>query len=194
LNRLIVAAGVSATFEGIPGIDLRIFWRDAIIAATAATKLAPKLGADAEEAYIGGLLYATGHLILCQAYPEIADAMFTGFAVVRGSELAAIELECFGIDHSTAGALWVETLGFPPAVTEAIRALSAPLSEAPAPLALTLASASALVLAVAEKQDAEAALKTLPAAVQAKFSDAAGGADASFCKLYETLEEIEPAF
>jgi hypothetical protein len=28
---------------------------------------------------------------------------------VRGAELAAIENECFGIDHSVAGALWIET-------------------------------------------------------------------------------------
>ena len=115
LNRLIVACGVSSSFKEIPGIDMRVFWRDALVAATAANKLAPRLSADAEVAYTCGLLHATGHLILCQTYPDIADAMFTGFAVVRGAELASIELGAFGIDHPAVGALWVETLGFPQA-------------------------------------------------------------------------------
>ena len=35
LNRLIVACGVSSSFKEIPGIDLPVFWRDALIAATA---------------------------------------------------------------------------------------------------------------------------------------------------------------
>src|SRR3954470_23222193 len=64
LNRLIVASGVSSSFTEIPGIDLRSFWRDALLAATAANKLAPRLGADPEAAYVCGLLHATGHLIL----------------------------------------------------------------------------------------------------------------------------------
>ena len=34
LNRLIVACGVSSSFKEIPGLDLRVFWRDALIAAT----------------------------------------------------------------------------------------------------------------------------------------------------------------
>src|SRR5437764_1338072 len=29
LNRLIVACGVSSSFKEIPGLDLRVFWRDA---------------------------------------------------------------------------------------------------------------------------------------------------------------------
>jgi hypothetical protein len=91
LNRLVMACGVSSTFEAVPGIDLRIFWRDALVAATAAAKLAPRLAADPEEAYVCDLLHATGHLILCRSYPEIADAMLTGFAPVRGAELTAIE-------------------------------------------------------------------------------------------------------
>ena len=129
LNRLIVACGVSASFKDIPGIDLPTFWRDALVTATAANKLAPRLGADAEEAYVCGLLHATGHLILCQTYPEIANLMFTGYAVVRGAELAGIEMGAFGIDHPTVGALWVETIGFPQPVADTIRNSAQPPAE-----------------------------------------------------------------
>jgi hypothetical protein len=56
LNRLIVACGVAAPFKEIPGIDLKVFWRDALVAGIAANKLAPRLSANAEEAYTCGLL------------------------------------------------------------------------------------------------------------------------------------------
>jgi HD-like signal output (HDOD) protein len=193
LNRLIVACGVSAAFKEIRGIDLRAFWRDALIAATAATKLAPRLGADPEDAYVCGLLHATGHLILCQAYPEIADAMFTGFAVVRGAELAEIELGAFGIDHPTVGALWVETIGFPQPVADTIRHAARALDAAASPLDLALRSACALAAAVARDDAAEAALAGLPASVQALYRNSAGQPDTAFGKLYEMLQETEPA-
>ena len=126
LNRLIVACGVSSSFKDIPGLDLRVFWRDSLIAATAANKLAPRLQADAEEAYTCGLLHGTGHLILCQTYPEIANVMFSGFAVMRGAELATIETDSFGIDHPAVGALWVESLGFPQGVADTIKKSAQP--------------------------------------------------------------------
>ena len=151
LNRLIVACGVAAPFKEIPGIDLKVFWRDALVAGIAANKLAPRLSADAEEAYTCGLLHGTGHLILCQTYPDIANAMFSGFEVVRGVELATIEAGAFGIDHPAVGALWVESLGFPQPVADTIRCVAEPVADSEAPLLLTLRSASALAASVAQK-------------------------------------------
>jgi len=194
LNRLIVACGVSSSFKEIPGIDMRAFWGDALVAATAANKLASRLGADPEEAYTCGLLHATGHLILCQTYPEIANLMFTGFAVVRGAELADIELGAFGIDHPSVGALWVESLGFPQPVADTIRNAAQPPAASDGPLLLALRSACALALAVAQKTAAEAALAALPPSVRARFSGADGLPDAAFGKLYDGLQETEPTF
>ena len=194
LNRLIVACGVSASFKDIPGIDLPTFWRDALVAATAANKLAPRLGADAEEAYVCGLLHATGHLILCQTYPEIANLMFTGYAVARGAELAGIEMGAFGIDHPTVGALWVETIGFPQPVADTIRNSAQAPADGDGSLDLALRSACALAAAVASKDAAEVALAALPPGVRARFSGADGQPDAAFGKLYEALQETEPTF
>lgn len=194
LNRLIVACGVSASFKDIPGIDLPTFWRDALVTATAANKLAPRLGADAEEAYVCGLLHATGHLILCQTYPEIANLMFTGYAVVRGAELAGIETGAFGIDHPTVGALWVETIGFPQPVADTIRNSAQAPADSDGSLDLALRSACALAAAVAGKDAAEVALAALPPGVRARFSGADGQPDAVFGKLYEALQETEPTF
>jgi HD-like signal output (HDOD) protein len=194
LNRLIVACGVSSSFKDIAGIDLPTFWRDALVAATAANKLAPRLQADPEEAYICGLLHATGHLILCQTYPEIANAMFTGYAVARGAELAGIEMGAFGIDHPTVGALWIETIGFPQPVADTIRHAAQPSADTDGPLDLALRSACSLAAAVAQKDAAEVALAMLPASVRARFSGPDGQPDAAFGKLYEALQETEPAF
>ena len=194
LNRLIVACGVSSSFKDIPGLDLRVFWRDSLIAATAANKLAPRLQADAEEAYTCGLLHGTGHLILCQTYPDIANAMFTGFAVLRGAELAAVELDSFGIDHAAVGALWVESLGFPQGVADTIRKCAQPLADSDGPLDLTLRSACLLAAAIAQKESAETALATLPPRVAAKLAGADAKPDAAFSKLYEALQETEPTF
>ena len=194
LSRLVVACGVSSSFKQIPGIDLPTFWRDALVAATAANKLAPRLGADPEEAYVCGLLHATGHLILCQTYPEIANLMFTGYAVLRGAELAAVEADSFGIDHPTVGAIWVETIGFPQPVADTIRNAAQPLNDSAGPLDLALRSACSLAAAMTQKDAAEAALAALPPGVRARFTGADGQPDAAFSKLYEALQETEPMF
>ena len=194
LNQLIVACGVSSSFKEIPGIDLRIFWRDALIAATAANKLAPRLQADAEEAYTCGLLHGTGHLILCQTYPDIANAMFSGFATLRGAELAAIELDSFGTDHPAVGALWVESLGFPQGVAETIRKSAQAPADSDGALELALRSGCVLAAAVAQKDNVETALAALPPRVASRLADAGGQPDAAFSKLYEALQETEPTF
>lgn len=193
LNKLIVACGVAAAFEDIKSIDMPGFWRDALVAATAASKLAPRLAADPEEAYLCGLLHATGHLILCRSYPDIANAMFAGFAVVRGPELAAIELEAFGIEHPTVGALWVESLAFPQAIADAVASTVQPLAELKTPLEVTLRSACSLAAAVAQKAGVEVALAALPPGVRAGFTASDGAPEVAFQKLYDTLRETEPA-
>jgi HD-like signal output (HDOD) protein len=193
LNRLIVACGVSASFEAVPGIDLDLFWRDAVLAASAAQKLAPRFQADPEEAYLCGLLHATGHLILCRSYPEIANAMFTGFAPVRGAELCEIELGAFGIDHPEVGALWVESIKFPQSVAKAIGKATRPVDPNDGPLDVVLHGACELAAAASQKLDVEAAWAALPERVRASFSAAGGAPDAAFTKLYEGLLETEVA-
>jgi HD-like signal output (HDOD) protein len=194
LNKLIVACGVSSAFKEIPGIDLTAFWRDALLVATAANKLAPRLGAEPEAAYVCGLLHTTGHLILCQAYPAVATGMFTGFDVVRGAKLAAIEVEAFGIDHPTVGALWISSLGFPQVVSDTIQNSTRPPADTDGPLDLALRGACRLAFACGKKFASEVALAALPPNVRARFTGADGKANEEFNKLYEALQQIEPTF
>jgi HD-like signal output (HDOD) protein len=194
LNKLIVACGVSSAFEEIPGINLRSFWSDALLVATAACKLAPRLNADPEAAYLCGLLHATGHLILCQAYPAVADGIFTGYAAVRGAKLAEIENEAFGIDHPTVGALWVESLGFPQLLVDTIRKAGHAPADNDSPLDLVLRGGCRLAFASGRKAGGEVALAALQPSVRARFTNATGKADAEFVALYNGLREIEPTF
>lgn len=193
LSRLIVACGVSSSFKDIPGIDMKVFWSDSLLAATAASKIAPRLEADPEAAYVCGLLHATGHLILCQTYPEIADLVFTGYEVVRGAELAAIESDNFGTAHPEVGALWIESIGFPQPVADTIRKAASPPAATDTPLDLALRSACALAAAIAQRSTAETAFAALPPSVQGLYSAADGQPDAGFGKLYATLQDTEPA-
>ena len=119
--------------------------------------------------------------------------MFTGYAVVRGAELAAIEAENFGIDHPNVGALWIETIGFPQAGRrhdpQRRRSRSRP---APAPLDLTLRSACALAAAVARKDEAGRRLGGAAAGGAGALRRRRRQPDAAFDKLYEALQETEP--
>jgi len=191
LNRLIVACGVSSSFGEVPGIDLQRFWRDARVAANAAYQLAPRVGADPDDAYLCGLLHAAGHLILCRSYPEVAHAMFTGFAPVRGVERAAIEMEAFGIDHPTVGALWAESIKFPQAVADTVGKSTRPPEEIVSALDLSLSGGCALAAAVSQKASAEVALAALHPGLRARFMLGNGEPDPAFAKLYRGLCEAE---
>lgn len=192
LNRLIVACGVASSFENLKAVDLPAFWRDAIVAATAAHRLAPALKADPEEAYVCGLLHAIGHLILCAAYPEIANLVFAGYEVLRGKALADMETQSFGIDHTTASALWVEAIGFPQSVVDTVRNALKPGGPGDRPLDVALRSGSALMVAVAAKADAAAAIAMLPPLVGRGFGGPDGQPSPVFLKFYAQLQEIKP--
>ncbi len=191
LNRLVMACGVSSAFGDVQGIDLPLFWRESRLAANAALKLAARVDADADEAYLCGLLHAVGHLILCRSYPAVAHAMFTGFAPVRGAELAAIEMEAFGIEHPTVGALWAVSIKFPQAVADTISKSIRPLQELVTPLDLALHGACALSAAVAQQAPAEAALAALHPALRARCAKPGGEPDGAFVKMYDALLEPE---
>ena len=119
--------------------------------------------------------------------------MFTGFAVVRGAELAEVEAGAFGIDHPTVGALWVETIGFPQPVADTICKAACPPAATDTPLDLVLRSACALAAASAQRSTAEVAFASLPAGVQKLYGGLDGQPDTAFGKLYATLQETEPA-
>ncbi|HEY4069233.1 MAG TPA: HDOD domain-containing protein [Burkholderiaceae bacterium] len=191
LNKVIATNLGAIGLEAIAGIDLRLFWHDALVTAVAANKLALLVGADPEEAYLCGLLHTSGHLVLCRCYPDIADAMFSGFKPMRGARLAAVEKDAFGTDHAAAGALWIDSLDFPKAIVEVVRTqLTTPVDEM-SPLALALRSGRLLATSVAHKEAALAALGKLAPALRDRFTTDDGRIDPGFLKFYAALGDIK---
>jgi HD-like signal output (HDOD) protein len=199
LGRLVVACGVTQALGDVPGIDLDLFWREARLTASAAQQLAvrsasvPGAEADPDQAYLCGLLHTSGHLILCRSYPEMARAMFSGFAPVRGAERAAIEREAFGIDYPEVGALWVEAIHFPPAVAHTIGSSLEPAEHQVTGLQKVLQGAVVLATAVAQQAGAAPALAAMHPALRTAFTQPSGEPDRAFTKIYDSLCEAEQA-
>ncbi|MEO7241300.1 MAG: HDOD domain-containing protein [Variovorax sp.] len=192
VNRLVMACGVSSAFSEVPGVDLASFWRDALRTAKAAQSLAPHCGADPHEAYLCGLLHGTGHLILCQTYPEIASFVFAGFEPVRGAELAAIEVESFGIDHASVTALWIDTIGFPQTVIDAVRQSPRPYADSDNALDRSLRAACTIAAAIAGEVEAATLWSALPPSICEQFGGTAEEPGAAFTDLYHDLTQEEP--
>lgn len=191
LNKVIASSIDATDLTGITGIDLRVFWHDALVTAVASNKLALLVGTDPEQAYLCGLMHTIGHLVLCRCYPDIADAMFSGFKMMRGSDLAAVEKDAFGSDHATAGAFWLESLDFPDEIVEVVRMqLKTPEAEL-SPLALALRSGRQLATAVARKHSAMSALAALHVDLRKRFTTEDGEPDSGFVKFYTALTEIK---
>lgn len=131
LETLVIACGAQAAFTQVPGVNLRQFWLLAAATASSARQVARRLRADADTAYSAGLLQGVGHLILCQCHPAQAEAGFSSMRSLWGSNLAAQELALWGVHHAQVSALWVDKLGMPAAVAQAIAHSLDPLAPSP---------------------------------------------------------------
>lgn len=194
LTTIVLTCGVSSAFVAVPGVNLRQFWTDALVCATAAARLSKIFKADPDSAYLCGLVHATGHLMLCQAFPDQARSHFADAPLLDRLEMAERERTAFGITHPVVGGLWADRLGFPAEVGTTVRLAVDAGVAGDAPLVLVLRSACELASAIARGDDAETALPHLPETVQSYYrspNDAAPNAE--FVKLYETLQHIEPA-
>lgn len=160
LRTLVISGGLEAVFVAVPGVNLRQFWLDATVTAKAARSLARLAGADAEAAFLAGLLHNVGHLILCQAFADKLPAALAGARSSRGTELAAIEREACGMDHAQVSAAWLDELGFPASVVDAVaHHLDADI--APGTLAPVLALATQVAASIEAGDNAQRALHKL---------------------------------
>ncbi|MGI4846951.1 MAG: HDOD domain-containing protein [Janthinobacterium lividum] len=193
LTTIVLTCGLSSAFVAVPGVDLKQFWTDALVCATAANRLAKQFNADPDSAYLCGLVHATGHLMLCQAYPEQARSNFADAPLLDRVEMAERERAAFGISHPMVGGVWADRLGFPAEVGQAVRLAVDKETDADPALVLVLRSACELASAIARGDDAEAALGHLSETVQAHFS-AVGHSlpNAELLQLYSILQRVEP--
>lgn len=128
VRTMLLTESVYQTFNGFAatrGLDLRPFWTHAIATAISARAIADKLGyAQAEEAYLAGLLHDIGRLALVTAAP---DEYAANFHAEDGQPLCALEERTLEITHPEAGALLIEGLALDSFLADSIRYHHEPL-------------------------------------------------------------------
>ena len=173
LQRVVMTVGLAAVFIEVPGVDMRQFWLDASVTAAAARQISTmsQMTREASEAaYLAGLLHTSGHLILCLAFPEQAVKAFESrrsSRILRGADLAAAELEAFGMVYPAVGAAWVEKMGFPQEVEHAIAHHLDPHGASAGALASVIHLASQVAASVGIGDSAEEAFAKIDVALMA---------------------------
>ncbi len=128
VRTMLLTESVYQTFNGFAvtrGLDLRPFWAHAIATAISARAIAGKLGyAQAEEAYLAGLLHDIGRLALVTAAP---DEYASNFHAEDGEPLCTLEERTLEITHPEAGALLIEGLALDSFLADSIRYHHEPL-------------------------------------------------------------------
>lgn len=164
LQTLVISGGLEAVFVTVPGVNLRRFWLDASLTGHAARTVARLGEQDAETAFLAGLLHQVGHIILCQAYPDTLGERLSSSDAPRSAELMALERELCGTDHAEVSAYWMDVLGFPHNLIQAVADQARPLDSAE-PLAAILALAKEMVAAVEDGDAPKAIVARLDAAL-----------------------------
>ena len=198
LQTLVLASGITGAFGRVPGVDLRAFWLEAVAAGHAARTLARLVDADREAAFLAGLLHGTGHLILRCLHGARLERALSSIRRVRGAELAALELAHTGLGHPEVGAAWLDGLGLPEPIVQAVALQLQPASLDQPGLAALLRLALSMVAALDARVPVDKAIAQLDARAIALF-DRAGkpGTDPFGERLVEPLSDwaaLEPAF
>lgn len=127
LKTLVIASGVTAAFNEIPGFDLKRFWVHSLVTAGVARQLASDLKLDSETAYISGLMHSVGQLPLHMVFPAAGarvDEVCKGRSVL---ERKNVEQSMFGLDHAQIGEALAEKWNFPEEILRVIRYYATPL-------------------------------------------------------------------
>lgn len=115
LSTLALGVSVLPLFQDIPPkwVNMNLFWEHSVGCAVAAQAIAAATGkANAETAFVAGLLHDIGRIILFkQAAPHIAAAMRRAEATPEPLYLA--EREVLGFDHAALGGHLLQKWQFP---------------------------------------------------------------------------------
>lgn len=134
LRSLVIASGISRAFSKVDGLDMRVFWRKAMICAGVAREMGKHQGVNREFAYTAGLMHRVGQLVIYLAYPQKVCELTQPEkpASLDGLEQ---EYELLGLNHCEVGSALAALWNFPPEIQNALRWYVEPLHEAAGPLA-----------------------------------------------------------
>ena len=127
VKNIAVAASLGRMFRGasrIPGLDPRHLWDHSLDTALATCMIARASGSDcAEEAFLAGLLHDIGLMVEFQHDPALFAGMIGTLALepdgTPASDLRALEVERFGVEHQDLGAVLCQRWKFPKSLVRA---------------------------------------------------------------------------
>ena len=115
LSTLAVGTSVMSLFKDVPAdvLDMEQFWKHSVACGLIARRLCRVTGqGDPERAFVAGLLHDIGQLVLLQAEPERASAVYA-HARKNDTLLFEEEKELLGFDHATLGGMLLRKWNFP---------------------------------------------------------------------------------
>ena len=139
-----LAAAVATGALNEPNSVPPSFWLHAAANATAASVLAPRIGAKHQEAFSLGILHDLGCSLLYRTDPEGYRGLIERVGAEDGAALQAAERELFGIDHAQAVARVLAAWRFPDDFVDALATHHDPLGSSPSVLARTLTGGEVL--------------------------------------------------
>ncbi|MGI9535922.1 MAG: HDOD domain-containing protein [Desulfocapsaceae bacterium] len=93
----------SERFNNLKYFDIHIFWHHCLKCASLSRRIAEHTGqADADDAYLGGLLHDLGKLVMVSAYPEQYESVIA--ESLQQQDLLEAEQNHIGATHSEIGA------------------------------------------------------------------------------------------
>lgn len=105
--------------EPATGIDYPLYWRRALLAATASQVLARAVGVkDAEELLLCSLIQDVGMMALDRSIPDLYGGL--GAQQAHQDAVIAHELDRIGVDHAAVGGWLLERWNFPDRIQTAV--------------------------------------------------------------------------
>ncbi len=118
LRSLTLGLSLGFLFRGLK-MELEEFWRHSLFCAVSARKLAPRRGAEPEEAFVAGLLQNVGLLVMFKHLPQetISRLFPSGYCL----DTLAEEQREVGCDHTVLGELLAQRWNLPESMIAPLR-------------------------------------------------------------------------
>ncbi|MCB6184312.1 HDOD domain-containing protein [Leeia sp. TBRC 13508] len=195
LRTLVIASGITGSFNAIPGFDTAAFWKHCLHSAAIAKWLA-KHGTkklNQELAFTAGLMHGIGQLLIHIAYPKESATLHKTDGIGSLEDRIKLEQAAIGIDHAQVGAELAKRWNFPLHIQQAIALYATPTApEAAEALYAQLTHLAVFLATGIEQENIEEKLKTeFPAAVAEVFSFNSGMIEAALSDLKALAHDMD---
>ena len=122
IKSVVIASSAKNLYHrGTVGLQERLIWEHALVAAIASRAFAKSLRfAQVEEAFIGGLMHDIGKSVMGVKFPERYSALLRAVYNEQGNSLQ-LELDTFGFDHAMVGEALLGSWNLAPSLQAAVR-------------------------------------------------------------------------